>query len=98
MCPVQEGAFSPLGTMQGARVRLSEDIHSVGWGRWFYRHGPEEPIELHRVLVVDPSPVRVICGGVPLRRVVEYLVSQKHSGCVNGYLGQGAAGVLTYKQ
>lgn len=32
MCPVQEGAFSPLGTMQGARVRLSEDIHSVGWG------------------------------------------------------------------
>lgn len=26
MCPVQEGAFSPLEAMQGARVRLSEDI------------------------------------------------------------------------
>ena len=26
MCPVHEGAFSPLETMQGARVRLSEDI------------------------------------------------------------------------
>lgn len=97
MCPVQEGAFSPLEAMQGARVRLSEDI-LWGGGDGFYRHGPEEPIELHRVLVVGPSPVRVICGGAPLRRVVEYLVSQKHSGCVNGYLGQGAAGVLTYKQ